>query len=256
MGVNNPRPENNELPLQAFQNITLKSNRSIACWHIKTNHSKGTVILFHGYGGQKSTMLDKSNKFIKLGYSTLLVDFMGSGGSEGNQTTIGFLEAAQVKTCFNYLKDQGESPIYLFGTSMGAVAILKAIKDYSISPKAIILECPFGSMYETVGARFKMMNVPIFPIAGFLVFWGGVQNGYWAFSHNPKEYAKSISCPTLLLYGAQDLKVSRREIKEIYANLNGKKKLKIYLEAGHENYLIKYQKQWLADVQNFLLQNS
>jgi uncharacterized protein len=100
------------------------------------------------------------------------------------------------------------------------------------------------------------MHVPVFPMAGLLVFWGGFQNGYWAFSHNPKEYSKSVTCPTLLLYGAQDPKVSRREINEIYANLTGKKNLKIYLKAGHENYLLKYQKQWRTDVQNFLLQNS
>lgn len=136
-GVNTPRPENNQLPLQAFQTITLKSNRQIECWSIKVNRSKGTIILFHGYGGQKASMLDKSNEFIKLGYSTLLVDFMGTGGSEGNQTTIGYLEAEQVKTCFNYLKEQGESQIYLFGTSMGAVAILKATRILLFHPKPL-----------------------------------------------------------------------------------------------------------------------
>lgn len=252
-GVNNPRPENTRWPTQAFKTIKLKSNREIECWLIKAGNSKGTVILFHGFGGQKSSLLDKSNEFIKLGYSTLLVDFMGSGGSEGNQTTIGFLEAAQVKTCFDYLSEQGENNIYLFGTSMGSVAILKAIKDYGISPKAIVIECPFGSMYETVCARFTLMNVPSFPMAGLLVFWGGVQNGYWAFSHNPEEYSRSIKCPTLLLYGGQDEKVSRGEINGIYANLPGRKALKIYPEAGHENYLTKYKGQWRRDIQNFLM---
>jgi alpha-beta hydrolase superfamily lysophospholipase len=251
-GVSNPRPENKTTPTTNYETIRLKSNKEIACWSIKTNNAKGTVILFHGYGGEKSSMLDKSDIFNKLGYNTLLVDFMGSGGSEGNQTTIGFFEAEQVKTCYDYLTEKGEKNIYLFGTSMGAVAIMKAVNDYEINPKGIILECPFGSMYQTVCARFKAMNVPAFPMAGLLVFWGGLQNGFWAFGYNPTEYAKKISCPTLLLYGAKDKNVSRQEIDEIFTNLTGNKELRIYQEAGHENYLIKYKSQWMQDIQNFL----
>ncbi|WP_153798816.1 alpha/beta hydrolase [Foetidibacter luteolus] len=254
-GVSNPRPENKDTPTAEYQTIKLNSNRVLEAWHIKTANPKGTVILFHGFSGEKSSMLDKSEVFQTLGYNTFLVDFMGSGGSEGNQTTIGFMEATQVKTCFDYLSETGEKNIYLFGTSMGAVAIMKSINDYGIKPKGIIIECPFGSMYQTVCARFKTMNAPTFPMAGLLVFWGGLQNGFWAFGHNPVNYAKKINCPTLLLYGAKDEKVSKQETDDIFNNLTGKKKLKIYQEAGHENYLIKYKHEWTQDIQQFLTGN-
>lgn len=177
-GVNNPRPENSIIPTIAYEIVKLKSNRETECWSIKSENAKGTVILFHGYGGNKSSMLDKSDIFLSKGYNTFLVDFMGSGGSEGNQTSIGFLEAEQVKTCFDYLIKISEHNLYLFGTSMGAVAIMKAIHDYGIKPKGIIIECPFGSMYETVCARLRTMNTPTFPMAGLLVFWGGLEYGY------------------------------------------------------------------------------
>ena len=251
-GISNPRPENKTIPTTDYEAIKLKSNKEIECWNINTPNSKGTIILFHGFSSEKSSMLDKSEILNILGYNTLLVDFMGSGGSEGNQTTIGFLEAKQVKTCYDYLTEQGEKNIYFLGTSMGAVAIMKSINDYKITPKGIIIECPFGSMYQTVCARFKNMNAPIFPMAGLLVFWGGLQNGFWAFGHNPTEYAKKITCPTLLLYGAKDDNVSRQEIDDIFTNLTGNKKLRIYQEAGHENYLTKYKNQWTKDIQGFL----
>lgn len=251
-GVNNPKPVNKAFPTQHFETIKLKSDIEIECWSIKANNSKGTVILFHGYGGEKSSLLDKSNIFLNLGYNTLLVDFMGSGSSQGNQTTIGFYESKQVKESYNYLKKKGEKNIYLFGTSMGSVAILKAIDQFKLKPEGIIIECPFGSMYKTVCARFKTMNVPTFPMAGLLVFWGGIQNGFWAFGHNPSEYAKSTSCPTMLMYGEQDEKVSRQETDNIFENLKGKKQLKLYSKAGHENYLIKYKGEWTNDVKDFL----
>lgn len=182
----------------------------------------------------------------------MLVDFMGAGGSEGNQTTIGYKEAEQVKSCFDYILAKQEKKIYLFGTSLGAAAILKSIHDYDIKPAGIIIECPFSSLYQTTAARFKSLNVPDFPMAGLLVFWGGLQNGFWGFSFKPVEYAKSVDCPALFFYGEKDEKVSRHETDAIFSNLKGSKKLITFPEAGHENYLVKYGKEWTREVENFL----
>lgn len=253
-GIDNPRPVNTGKPSQPFSTVKLKSNKIIECWSIKTPNAKGTVILFHGYGGDKSGMIDKSDAFLKMGYNTFLVDFMGSGGSEDNVTTIGYFEAQQVKTCFDYLKAKGEKNIHLFGTSMGAAAILKAMNDYTIEPASVMIECPFGSMYKTVCARFRIMGAPTVPMAGLLVFWGGVENGFWAFNHNPEDYAKAVNCPVLLMYGEKDNRVSRDEIDILFTNLKGKKQLATYPLAGHENYLKKYKEKWRNDVSTFLEQ--
>ncbi len=251
-GINNSRPVNKSMPSQPYEIILLQSNKTIACWWIKKESAIGTVILFHGYGGDKSSLLEKSDIFLALGYNTLLVDFMGSGGSEGNQTTLGYKEAEQVKTAYDYIVQSGEKNIILFGTSMGAVAILKCINDYPVNPSGIIIECPFGSMYRTTCARFHIMRTPVFPMASLLVFWGGVQNGFWAFGHRPTEYAKAVKCNTLLLYGEMDNKVSREETDEIFNNIGGKKTFKTYPLAGHENYLIKYKEEWTSDISAFL----
>jgi uncharacterized protein len=250
-GVDAPRPQNDTKPSQPFETITLQSNKKIECWYIKAENAKGTVLLFHGYQGNKSKLVAESDIFHTLGYNTLLVDFMGSGGSEGNQTTIGYKEAEEVKTCFEYIKQKGEQNIYLCGNSMGAVAILKAIDDYNINPKAIMIGCPFGTMYTTVCARFNLMGVPTFPMAGLLTFWGGVENGFWAFGHNPESYAKAVKCPTLLAYGAKDNRVSKPEIDTIFTNLKGPKTLKVYPNGGH-NFLNEYKTEWTRDVTEFL----
>lgn len=251
-GIDNPRPQNSIKPNKPFESIILNSNKKIACWLLKADSSRGTVILFHGYGGEKSSLLDKADIFLQLGYNTLLVDFMGSGESEGNQTTIGYKEAEEVRTCFNYLADKGEKNIYLFGTSLGAAAIIKSIYSYKIKPSGILIECPFGSLYKTTCARFNTLGVPSFPMAGLLVFWGGVQNGFWGFGYRPSEYAAEINSPTLLLYGEKDEKVSREEIDEIYKNLRGQKTLVSFPNAAHENYLIKYKTEWRNAVSGFL----
>lgn len=251
-GVDNPRPKNFQSPEQQFETIYLQSNKQIECWRIVASESKGNVILFHGFTSEKSSMLGRANEFIALGYSVLLVDFMGSGGSEGNQTTIGYYESEEVKTCYDYLSINNEDNIYLYGTSMGAAAILKSIKDFDLKPEGIILECPFGTMYKTVANRFISMGVPQIPFVPLLVFWGGLVNGFWGFSHNPVDYASYVSCPTLLLYGEKDTKVTKEEIAEIYRNLNGEKVLKQYEYVGHDDIYSNNRDQWIKDIANFI----
>ncbi len=257
-GINHSRAENDRFPSQEYKAIYLSCEKKIECWHIfsKSDTPKGTVILFHGYAGNKSDMIDRSDAFLRKGYHTLLVDFRGSGGSEGTNTTIGYKESEEVKAAYDYVKDAGEKNIILFGNSMGAAAVMKSMKDYKLSVNNIILECPFGSMYKTTCARFRMMGMPSIPFAAFLVFWGGLQNGFWAFDHNPESYASLIEIPTLLLYGAMDNRVSHEETQTIFKNLKGEKKLKVYPKAGHENFLIQYKEEWNQDIDSFLSEHS
>lgn len=247
MGIDNPKPVNKRKPTQAYHDIVIDD--SLACWIIKAPDAKGTVILFHGYAGEKSSLLDRSDALLSFGYTVMLVDFKGSGESKGNSTSIGFFEADQVKRCYDYLVRTGEQDIFLFGTSMGAAAILKCVNDYDVTPKGIILECPFGSLYKTTCARFRNMGVPSFPMAGLLLFWGGVQNDFWALGHNPSAYAQGVSSPTILIFGEQDDRVSREETDAIFANLNGPKTLAVYPESGHNDL---FTPQWISDVSRFL----
>lgn len=249
-GIENPRPQNTEQPTQSYSVISVNSTERLECWKIPVDNARGTVVMFHGYAGKKSSLLHRAQILNDMGFNTILVDLMGSGGSGGSVSTVGYDEAEQVKDCFEFFRED-EMPVYLFGTSMGAAAILKASEDYHIKPAGILLECPFGSLYKTVSARFEMMKVPSFPMAALLTFWGGMQHGYWAFSHNPTEYARSVEVPTLLMFGEQDDRVSREEIDEIFLNLRGPKTLKTYSGQGHDLFSDN-EETWREDVRAFI----
>lgn len=252
-GANNPRPENTHLPSGPYETIAIGGDYPTKAWYMKVPDAKGTVLICHGYSSSKSDMLEKASYFMARGYHTLLIDFMGAGDAAGNRTTIGFDEAKQVAASVAWLRSTGEKNIIPYGISMGAVAIMKyAAEDTGIKPQALILECPFGTMKETVEARFRIMKLPAFPMADLLLFWGGVENGFDAFEHNPETYAKKIQCPVLLLYGEKDLYVSRSEMDTILQHLPAAKMLKTYPLAGHENYWNRYKDQWMQDVDGFL----
>ena len=251
-GVNNPRPQGSRVPSHPYETLILQSNKRIVCWLIRTPGSRGTVALFHGYGGEKSGMTGPAEEYIRLGFDVLLVDFMGAGASEGNQTTIGYLEAEQVKTCYDYLREHGEGPLYLYGVSMGAAAVLRAVSHYELKPEGVIIECPFATMQDAVAARFRMAGLPSVPLASLLLFWGSVENGFWAFDHNPADYALRVRVPTLLMYGGKDDRVTRAETNKVYENLAGTKRLVVFPQAGHESYLNDYRREWVDAVGSFL----
>ena len=253
MGINIPKIKNESKPKKDFTTHIIQSNETLEAWHIEIPEAKGIVLMFHGYASSKSSLLPYSKAFNDKGYATLLIDFMGSGGSTGNLTTIGFEESKDVKAAYDFIKKRyPEKEILLFGCSMGAVAIMKSIMEYEINPDKIILECPFGSFKETTKNRFQAMNLPSFPFTDLLMIHGGIQLGFNPYDHNPTEYAKNVDVPVLLLHGKNDKRVSMKSIETIYQNLQGSKKLGIMEASGHENYLNHDGEAWNQIVDEFL----
>lgn len=251
-GAPNHRIPISSKPTMPYESLVLQGKPNLACWWIEADSAKGNVLLFHGYKNNKSSMVARAEFFVSEGYNALLVDFAASGQSEGDQCTIGYKEAEQVKRAFDYVSSNSSLPVVLFGNSMGAAAIAKAMQDYAPEVESLILECPFGSMYETTCARFEVMGVPSFPMASVLVFWGGAINGFWAFDHNPRDYASSIEVPTLLIRGSEDKRVSQEETEAIYSALAGDKKLFLVPGAGHEDYLLEHGDAWRETVLQWL----
>lgn len=250
-GIPNPRPENEGEPAGEFESVVLNDKYSTSGWWMPLEMAEATIILLHGYGGKKSDLLERGEIFRSMGLNVLLLDFRGSGESIGRATSIGFHESEQVLAAYNWVKQKIKSSIYIFGSSMGAVAALRAVYAHGVEPDGLILECPFGSLLQTTRARFRQLDIPSFPMAELLVFWGGVQQGFNGFSHNPETYARAVACPTLLFYGSKDPKVSDEETTAIFEALQGPKHRVDFPEAAHEDYLLKYRDKWLAEVHYF-----
>ena len=260
-GLGYPRPENNKTPADfglSYKSDRLKIDRQewIETWLIESPEilPRGTVILFHGKNSTKSSLLASARVFHRLGYRALLVDFRGGGGSSGNITTIGVNESQDVSFAIDYVrKKYPDSPIILYGISMGSAAILRAIAKENIQPDRIILELPFTHLLSAVKSRLERANIPTFPLGELIVFWGGVQNGFNGFAHQPINYAKKVNCPTLILYGDLDNTVSISEIEHLTQNINSTKKLVNFPQAGHQLLVSVDRQLWQQSVRDFLM---
>jgi dipeptidyl aminopeptidase/acylaminoacyl peptidase len=99
-GVQVPHPRSTSTPEDnglAYSVHTFPGRRGeLEAWFIPHDQPRGIVLLFHGCAECKDRLLPEAEAFHALGYACLLVDFPGSGGSEGDVTTIGYREAEDV----------------------------------------------------------------------------------------------------------------------------------------------------------------
>lgn len=257
-GVNVPRPTGAASPSdldRGTKNIAIQSSDGarLGAWYLDCGRSTPLAILFHGYATEKSRLIPEARIFLELGLSVMLVDFRGSGESSEAYTTIGLDEAHDVAAALRYARaNLPHRTIVLYGQSMGAAAILRAIHSHGITPDAVILEAVFDSMLNTVRNRFEAMGVPSFPSAELLVYWGGRQAGYDGFKHNPADYAASVTCPALLMHGTDDPRARLGEGRRVYAAMRGVKIFKIFPSAGHEACAARFKDEWKKDVGTFL----
>jgi alpha-beta hydrolase superfamily lysophospholipase len=164
-------------------------------------------------------------------------DFRGCGDSEGAVTTLGMREADDVAAAVAWAKPRlAGRPLVLFGGSMGAAAVLRAIATGQIEqPTGVVLEAPFDRLLNTIRRRFDAMGVPSFPAAESLTFWGGWQHGFNGFALNPSDDARHVRVPTLVLIGGADPWVSVGQAFAVASHVNGPHVMRVFPDAGHQS---------------------
>ncbi len=262
-GPRQPRSVITESPAFPHDTVALKTKKGILidAWYAKPDSvSKGTVILFHGIMANKGMLLAVAAEFRYDGYNVMLVDFRAHGNSGGHITTIGVKESEEVKLAYDYIVEQGEKNIFLYGSSMGAVVVAKAMADYDLKPSGVFLEMPFASMQSHLRARARGLGFRGFgekPFGFLVTLWIGLERGFNGFNNQTARYVAKMNCPVLMQWGAVDDYVVKNETDRIYnAIASSKKKLVIYAHAGHESFLQKDPAKWRIEVEKFLSDNN
>jgi uncharacterized protein len=232
--------------------VTSANDLKLQGWYMPIPNAKGTVIVYHGFGGNKERMLPEAYGLQKMGYNILLMDFRAHGNSEGIACTLGKDEGEDVKLAFEYIKNKGEQNIILYGASMGAASIASSLNQYDIKPSKVILDMPFANYKQLIEKFFGKSKYPIRPTSTLFTFWAGVFNNEWFFDMKPSNYVKSITCPVLLQWGRYDELVPEASNTLIYNNITAPKQLKIYEQSAHESYCTKEPEQWVSTVSTFL----
>jgi pimeloyl-ACP methyl ester carboxylesterase len=130
---------------QSLDGIELKG-----WWIPAQGTARATVILAHGNGGNRSSMLSRAAFLAANGYNAFPIDLRAHGESSGNHMTPGYLEALDILGAVEAAKRRGQAgPFVAFGHSYGARASLWAgARSNDIA--AVIADAAFISIYATL----------------------------------------------------------------------------------------------------------
>ena len=119
-------------------------------FYLPAEHAKRFVILSHGYRGSRFGSLSFMAKYLHEHQCNLLfMEQRCCGESEGKYITFGAKEKWDVQRWAIYVSERNKEklPIYLYGQSMGAAAVLMA-SGYRLPSevKGLVADCGFQSM--------------------------------------------------------------------------------------------------------------
>ncbi len=245
-------PAELDLPFGTFE-IVSSGGHTLPAWHLPLGGASGMVLILPSFGKCKSDFLPHAACFRRLGYAVTLIDFRGHGESTGESTSFGWHEADDAGAALAAVRKRfAPSRLVVYGSSMGAVALLRALSTGATAPDAVILECPFDSLLGTVRRRIRSMGLPPWGLAELLCLWGGWMNGFPALKLAPARDAAAVTVPTLLLHGEADPRVSVADSEAVFAALSGPKRHVVLPGVAHDAGLAQAPTLWQDDVSAFL----
>lgn len=177
--------------------LTTEDGIRLAAWY--TPPQNGAVILLaHGYGNKRPEWVYAL--LAKKKYGVLAWDARAHGASEGDISTIGYLEVLDVKAALEYARAQpGVEHIGAWGGSMGGATIIRAAAQFP-QIEAVFIDSSFTSLEEEFN---YLVPYPIInPVAKFIVTAG---TGFTLDYVNPlDDIAKISPRPVYIVHSTAD----------------------------------------------------
>lgn len=188
--------------------LTSSDGVRLAAWYIPAGDgsppSAPTVVLAHGDGGNKSTMLPFA-EVLHERYNLLLLDFRNHGQSGGTQTTQGLREADDLRAALGWLREtKRPDRVAVLGVSMGAAAALsEALGDARVD--ALVLDSLHATLANAIQARLDRQHYPLsLPGAWAILLGGLLRTGQDMSAVDPISLIGRFDRPVLIVDGARD----------------------------------------------------
>ncbi len=217
-----------------YENVAFKDNAGLTLrgWWIPGTNGK-TVVMVHGWTSSRQEPMGRSGYLHAAGYNLLLFDLRGHGRSDGNYTTIGWLEPNDVRAAVSYARSRAGGPIALLGYSMGASTVVEeAASDPRVS--AVIEDSGFDTLANAFGVYFQNMTMlPPVPFDQLVITLGQLDLHFKIGAVRPVDAAKHLKAPVLAIIGTADRTVPPVEGMDLFRNFPGPKQLLVIPGAGH-----------------------
>lgn len=198
-----------------------------------------TLLMCHGWGDNKGDLI-KFTHFLnsQAGFNLLYFDFRSHGESEGEVTTIGYLETIDFQAAVRFLREKKPhllKRLGVFGLSMGAAVSCMSMPEYP-EIRAGVLESPFTE-YRRVVRQWAWINlrVPYIPLVWITLVMLRLRVGEPKVdAYSPIRFVGRIAPrPLLVIGGSQDELMPEDDVRNLHAAAKDPKQLWIISGARH-----------------------
>ena len=214
-----------------------RSGSTIHGWLSRTPGRRGAILLLPGVRGNRLSMVRRAEFLRQAGYSTLLIDFQGTGESEGDTITFGWRERFDVLAAADYLKARSpDQRIGVIGVSLGGAATLLATPPLELD--AAVLEAVYPSIDRAVVNRLSMRVGPLAHLAApLLLLQMRPRIGVGASELRPVDHIGQLRCPVMIVGGTLDRHTTVDDTQVLFAAAAQPKDLWLIPGAAHVDYL-------------------
>jgi pimeloyl-ACP methyl ester carboxylesterase len=121
---------------------------------------KGTVIWFHGNGGNGYHRSIMKDVFLQRGYRLVLAEYPGYAARPGSPSEDALVTDAKLLH-EEVLKRYPGQPVTLLGESLGSAVATQVAAHANTPPAALVLITPFTNMTEVAGRRMRAFPVEL-----------------------------------------------------------------------------------------------
>ena len=237
-----------------FQQLDLitKDGIRLSAWY--TPPRKGAVILLaHGYGDNRPEWVHAM--LAKKGYGVLSWDARAHGESDGEISTVGYLEVLDVKAALDFVLTQPDvNHIGAWGGSMGGATLIRATAQFP-EIEALFVDSSFASLNDEF--NYLVPYPVINPLAKFLAEW---QTG---FSIKDLDLMKDIARigprPVYIVHSTGDTVAPPNSGQELFNAANEPRYLWLDENAAHLAIYLdnprRYQRRLIGFFDEWLLGN-
>ena len=220
--------------------VTGPGGLGLAAWYVPAEGAGPTgptVVLVHGWGSNKSQMLDRA-EVLHGEYNLLLVDLRNHGQSADAPTTQGVRESGDLVAMLDWLEaEKAPERVAVLGVSMGgATALASAARDERID--ALIVESTHATLAGAIQARMDRAGYPLSMPGSWATLLGALlRTGEDTTSIDPLATIDRLGDrPILLVYGGQDAAIGESDptqLRDAAADAGVPVQLEMCADAGH-----------------------
>lgn len=174
-------------------------------WYLDDPDSDTVVVCCHGHRGNKADMLGIGSGLYRAGHSVLMFDFRGNGDSGDGRQSLAHHEQLDLTAALDWVAQRRpDARIAVVAFSMGAAtAALTAAYDRRI--EALVLDSPFATMSDVVGAAIRKYRLPSGQLVPAANLVNRLRYGYGFAQVRPLDVMDRLAPrPVLLLHGTDD----------------------------------------------------